>query len=419
MDYGLSMTGKKLIAIIFIFVMTTIAWMILGASNSSRTNKSFYKLKEEVASLYGNRLVMKAPQCYTKQLLTSTETVDNRVVEKEYYEYIHYEITKSDISIDVQLDQRKKGNLWFPTFKAVFSGVYEFAIDDYDAGKEYFLYSTLDSSDSIYNDISLRINDKTIDDVIPLIRKQEIRIVPNAQNQVRLEISYAVTGMEQLLYFITETEGEIAQINDFTLRMRTDFDKYDFPSDMMSPTTKEESGDGHLLIWTLNKSVTGKDIGLIIPNKLNPGEIVTRVSFFAPVSLLFFFVVIMMLSVIMKIKMHPMHYFFLAATFFSFHLMFSYFSDQMNIYLSFAISSCVSLALTMTYLRLIANSKMSYIYAPLTQLIYLVVFSFSFFFDGMTGIIVTICSVITLFILMQITGHIDWDEVFHKSRAEP
>jgi inner membrane protein involved in colicin E2 resistance len=225
--------------------------------------------------------------------------------------------------------------------------------------------------------------------------------------------------MEQLLYFITETEGEIAQINDFTLRMRTDFDKYDFPSDMMSPTTKEESGDGHLLTWTLNKSVTGKDIGLIIPNKLNPGEIVTRVSFFAPVSLLFFFVVIMMLSVIMKIRMHPMHYFFLAATFFSFHLMFSYFSDQMIYNLSFAISSCVSLALTMTYLRLIANSKMSYIYAPLTQLIYLIVFSFSFFFDGMTGIIVTICSVVTLFILMQITGHIDWDEVFHKSRVEP
>jgi len=182
----------------------------------------------------------------------------------------------------------------------------------------------------------------------------------------------------------------------------------------MSPIEKKETKTGYELLWSLNKAVTGKDVGLIIPNKLNPGEIVTRVTFFAPVSLFFFFIVIFMLSIIFKINFHAMHYFFLAATFFSFHLMYSYFSDHLDLYLTFALSSIVSLILTITYLKLFAPKIITFIYAPITQFIYLIVFSFSFFFKGMTGVIVTICSVITLFILMQMTGKTNWDEIFTR-----
>jgi len=92
--------------------------------------------------------------------------------------------------------------------------------------------------------------------------------------------------------------------------------------------------------------------------------------------------------------------------------MFSYFSDQINIYISFSISAVVSLLLTVTYLRLLSPKKLAYLYAPIIQIIYLIIFSFSFFFDGITGVIVTICAVITLFILMQVTGRINWEEEF-------
>jgi inner membrane protein involved in colicin E2 resistance len=49
----------------------------------------------------------------------------------------------------------------------------------------------------------------------------------------------------------------------------------------------------------------------------------------------------------------------------------------------------------------------------LLQLLYLVVFSWSFFYRtetglGITGLIVTIVSVLTLFALMQLTAKLDW-----------
>ena len=47
-----------------------------------------------------------------------------------------------------------------------------------------------------------------------------------------------------------------------------------------------------------------------------------------------------------------------------------------------------------------------------TQLVYLVLFSYAFFFKGLTGLAITIGAIATLFVLMQATARIKWNEVF-------
>ena len=59
------MNVKKLIAIAIIYIFTLIAWMILGVSNLSRTDKSFRTLKSAVVSLYGDALIINAPEGYS------------------------------------------------------------------------------------------------------------------------------------------------------------------------------------------------------------------------------------------------------------------------------------------------------------------------------------------------------------------
>lgn len=46
------------------------------------------------------------------------------------------------------------------------------------------------------------------------------------------------------------------------------------------------------------------------------------------------------------------------------------------------------------------------------QIFFLVLFSYSFFLKGITGLTVAVGSVITLAILMKVTAHVDWDKVF-------
>ena len=105
------MTIKKLISIGLIYFTVFLAWMILGVSNQSRTSESFGKLKREVASLYGDKLIIKTPSCYYKEKRFSEEIVNNKKIKKIYYKYYYTEITKSNINISIKLDQRKKGNL--------------------------------------------------------------------------------------------------------------------------------------------------------------------------------------------------------------------------------------------------------------------------------------------------------------------
>ena len=55
--------------------------------------------------------------------------------------------------------------------------------------------------------------------------------------------------------------------------------------------------------------------------------------------------------------------------------------------------------------------------AGLAQLIYLVLFSYAFFFKGFTGLAITIGSIVTLFVVMQMTGRIRWEDKFVRARA--
>jgi hypothetical protein len=70
-----------------------------------------------------------------------------------------------------------------------------------------------------------------------------------------------------------------------------------------------------------------------------------------------------------------------------------------------------------SYLRLVGGMRFALLEAGLAQLVFLVLFSYAFFFQGFTGLTVTVGAVLTLFVLMQLTGRVDWSEVFAR-RAE-
>jgi len=190
--------------------------------------------------------------------------------------------------------------------------------------------------------------------------------------------------------------------------MTTDFNAVDFPEGTLSPTLKKKTKEGWLLTWKYSNLVTGNKIGMIMPEKLQPGPLAGRISFFAPVSLLFFFFLIFIITTLKRIDLHPMHYFFLATSFFAFHLLLAYLVDHISIHAAFVICSAVSIFLVVTYLRVVVGPRFAFIEAALTQLVYLVGFSYAFFFKGFTGLAVTIGAIVSLFIVMQMTARIDW-----------
>jgi hypothetical protein len=169
----------------------------------------------------------------------------------------------------------------------------------------------------------------------------------------------------------------------------TDFHDIDFPDNTLAPTAKEETNAGWKLSWDYRNMLSGYAIALTMPEKLQPGPLASEISFFAPVSL---------------------NYFFLAGAFFAFHLLLADLVDHLDIHASFAIACVVSVFLVVTYLRLVVGAGFAIRETATAQFIYLVLFSYAFFFQGFTGLSVTIGAILTLFIVMQMTGRIRWTE---------
>ena len=90
--------------------------------------------------------------------------------------------------------------------------------------------------------------------------------------------------------------------------------------------------------------------------------------------------------------------------------MFAYLVDHLAIVPAFALASLVSLALVVTYARLFVGWRFALREMAAAQLIYLVLFSFTFFWTGFTGLAITIGAILTLFVMMQFTGRVTWEE---------
>lgn len=196
--------------------------------------------------------------------------------------------------------------------------------------------------------------------------------------------------------------------------MHTDFAAIDFPPDSMSPTSRTRDGDAWTLTWKYNHLLTGIDLGMILPARLNPGPWVGKVVAAAPISLFLFFFLLFIFSIVRGLDLHPMHYFFIGAAFFSFHLLLAYLVDHLIIHYAFVLSSAVSIVLVISYMRLVLGTRLAFVEIGLGQFVYLVLFSYTFFFPGYTGLAVTLLCIATLFAVMQFTGRIDWSAVFNK-----
>lgn len=348
-----------------------------------------------------------------------TETVNGRpvprAVERTVVECTPIVLSQSRVAVNLSLDHRRKGLLWYDTYEVRFDGHYIIRNPD-DVPRTLVVDLQFPSSEAIYDRFSFVVAGQRAGRIADLSAGQRARVTlaPGADAPVRL--TYHSRGLDLWSYAFTK-EG-VTEVEDFQLTMTTDFEDVDFPAGTISPTAKTRTGEGWRLDWQFGSLVTGQRIGMDLPERLNPGPLAARITAFAPVSLLFFIVVLVIIGVLQNRNLHPMNYAFLSAAFFAFHLLLAYLVDHISIHAAFAVSAIVSVFLVVSYLRLIAGTSFAVARAGLSQFVFLVLFSYSFFFEGFTGLTVTIGAIVTLFVLMQVTARVDWGEVFASREGD-
>lgn len=388
------MTVGRVIAIVFIFFCVSIAWIVLGSSVSFRTAQGHSDLGQQVEQLWGSEHQQLAPQ--VSVTLPDGERQD-------------LELASSEITVDLSLDQRRKGLMWYDTYNVAFDGRYRVTntLQEPVTATVTFRFP---SDDAIYDNFLLRIGDEEI------TPRGTTSCVPGTLllepgESAEVYVAYKSRGLDRWVYRFADG---ITTVRDFALTVNTDFAEFDFPERTVSASSKTRTPEGWQLEWRFASLVSDFGVGVEMPHKLNPGALASRMSFFAPVSLLFYFTVLLVLGVVKGVNLHPMHYFYLGAGFFSFHLLFAYLADHVLVEVAFVAAAVVSLGLVVSYLWRVVGPRFALREAGLAQLIFLVLFSYAFFYEGYTGLVVTVGAILTLAVLMHVTAKVDWADKFAK-----
>jgi hypothetical protein len=405
-------SALRLFAIAAIYLATSIAWVVLGGVMTSRSGTQSGEMRMKVADLWGQ------PQAQAGPSLTfEWDTPHESVVRTEIVKGVEHQIreqtlahSKEDVSVastridvDLHLDQRLKGLMWYSLYDVGFRGKWSYVHTRPEEGVLHIHFRFPDPQ-GVYDAFSFVVDGKPTD---PRpkdgVAEAEVHVMPG--QHVEFAITYKSRGLDEWRYI---PDPGVSSLKDFRLAMTTDFADIDFPSSTLSPSTRERSGGGYNLVWAFEQVVTGHAIGMAMPARVQPGQLAASLSFSAPISLGFFFVLLLVLGRLRGLDLHPVNYLFIGAAFFSFHLLFAYSVDHLPLVPAFAIASGTSVLLVVSYLRLVVSPRFAFVEAAAAQLVYLIGFSLAHFWEGFTGLAVTVLSVLTLFVLMQLTGRVRW-----------
>ncbi|HMV82511.1 MAG TPA: inner membrane CreD family protein [Blastocatellia bacterium] len=409
----------RIAAIVAIYACTAMAWMILGSTVDQRTGAQDESLKQAVSQLWGTAQRQRAPQAYYQtHQQTKVQTQNGAQIVSEFKTETTSHpllLDGSDITVNLNLGHRKKGLLWYSTYRVGFAAKYR-VVNYTDEPREIFFDFAFPTATDAYDNFRFVIGGREEPNLQVVGGKLSGRMKLDPGKSEIVEVGYQSQGLDEWWYDFGEN---VNQAKNFSLAMTTNFDQIDFPPSSISPTKKEQTAGGWQLNWQYSSLLSGVKIGMAMPHKLNPGPWVSRVTYSAPVSLFLFFFVVFILTTIKKVKLHPMNYFFVGAAYFSFHLLLAYLVDHVSIHAAFFVCSAVSIGLVVSYMRLVVGTRFALVEVGLMQFVYLVLFSYTYFFEAFTGLAITILCIITLFVVMQFTGKMDWETLFRKQEAAP
>jgi len=404
--------------------------VVLGSTLLVRSDGSSLTGATDVHQLWGPPTEQSQPTAsyVTSRVVDDVRTVTGpdgiarRIIEQRTEQETHnLPLVRTDVAVELALEHRKRGLQWYPTYTVDLEGRYTFRNDTEEArtvsvayplsrgigmGGDWSGSRAGTGSTTVFDNFAVR--DGSGQAVVFTIASERaqwtVEIPPGGERTY--EVAYRGRGTERWQYRMADGA---ARVENFALAVHTDFGDVDFPDGTLSPTTHGASSDGGWAgTWSFESSIANRPVGVEMPTRLNPGPLAARITFFAPVGLLFFFFVVGILAMAREQDLHPMHYFFLGCSFFAFHLLFAYLVDHLPIAASFAVSAAVSMSLALSYTRLFTSWRFTIQFVGVSQVLYLVLFSYTFMWEGFTGLAITVGAIVTLFVMMQITGRRRW-----------
>src|SRR5438067_4610962 len=225
--------NKRIAAVVFIFICTSVAWMILGGTIFTRTDSTGALSESRVESTWGSAQVQKPPEARWYEQKVNEEPVfdGNKTIIRRSTttKTVNLDLEQSRVKVNFNLDHRKKGLLWYSTYGVDFAGEYLFRNDSEQPHVTTFTFP-LPTQNAVYDGLLLKVND------VPLKFSTNANIVAGdftvaPHGVARFSAAYHSQGMDNWRYSFGEN---VSSVRDFQLEMSTNFKRIDFPDSTLS-----------------------------------------------------------------------------------------------------------------------------------------------------------------------------------------
>ncbi|MBL9114379.1 MAG: inner membrane CreD family protein [Verrucomicrobiaceae bacterium] len=390
---------SRLIILVFILGGISFLWLLLGGTVSGRAVTASYALAAKVEGNWGPPLQHHHPRASVSSLSTR-ESLDQLLP------------SASEIGVSLNFLPQRKGLITHRTFIASVSGTYTWR-NPHPVDVKVDTEIMIPGDTTRIEQFKTTVEDLTLDEA-PSDGRVNISFTLPARAEKKMLIQYKANGKDSWIYRL----GSGGKARNFTLRLDADFTDFNIPENTESPTGRKSAGQASQLTWTF-ENVTGVEaVGLEVPAYVDAARVAARMSFFGPLSLGLFFIVLVIAAIRMGVNLHPMHFVLLGAACFAFQLLFAYSVDVLPVLFAFAVAAATSTWLVWLYLKLVAGSAFARI-ALTSMLAYVILFNATFFFDGYTGLTLTVMGVITLGLIMTGTARIDWSKAIRTNLPPP
>ena len=152
---------KRICRNYFHFLCTAVAWAILGTTIFQRTYDSGNASVGSVASTWGAPQKQSPPSASFEETVAKKEvtTQNGAKVETVTQEKLstRLPLESSHLNVDLNLEHRQKGLLWYNTYKVGFDGAYAFR-NPTDKDRDANFHSGFPTSQAIYDDLVFTVD---------------------------------------------------------------------------------------------------------------------------------------------------------------------------------------------------------------------------------------------------------------------
>lgn len=371
-----------------IFVPLLIGWFLLTSRLQERTYHSMTRQMDSVKKIWGGNLEQPMPSIRYKRFGSDVSILGKG------------RISASSIVAKLEVDYRKKGLVFYTGYNADFTGKY--LIRNPENEKIYlsfiFPYPT-EREQGMLRDVKLLVNGKEQPEDTEY--QQNLALwtgLLDAGGSLEITVSYKGRGLNHFIYGFEPGKP----INKFEIKIEVSGAKdIDYPVSTMSPTRTEDTADGKILVWELDRLLTQLNIGVILPDRINISKQIAVMVARAP-----FFFLLFLFTLIATLKLSGyspnfVHIAMSSAAYFLFYPLFAYLSMYMHTVVAFILSFGILGGLICNYFRII-NNKTVAAAVGIAYTFYLGITSLAALLPTYTGLILVIEGVVLLAIMMQI-----------------